>query len=311
MKKAGLILIICSLVAAFTIYAGAATEVTLNIITAPEVPEYSIQDMINRISSIRAYQFNVAYLQYSKEKYPEITVLPAYFFSKELVNEPQSFSVLAGSRMITENWKAFKCLTYQIPPNTYECGVYINNKTEKGKMDLFYRPFCPYGMKALIALLEYHQKEPRIISELNIVPLLKETDTGFTSNKDSLHQRYQMPGGFMELRETIRQLVIHEYMPDKLLEYIKYRQKNSIESPYWEKAVLKVGIKPETVSELYETRGETLLDRAMEARSKYQNISASPTYLWKNKYRYNYTSELLQQPAFKDIKIEIGNSKCR
>ncbi|MFC1478230.1 hypothetical protein ACFL57_02090 [Candidatus Margulisiibacteriota bacterium] len=310
MKKRIKIVLICLCVFVFAVAAHAKTEVTLNIITAPEVPEFTQKNMIARISSMPAYKINTVYIPYDQKKHPELTVLPAYYFSKELVKEPQTFRILKNGRLITENWKAFRCLTYQIPPNTYECGIYIN-KIKKGQMELFYRPFCPYGVKALIALLDYHQQNPKIISSLNVVPLVKEKEMSFKSSKISLHQRYEMPKGFMELKETVRQLVIYEYFPEKLLPYLKYRKKNNIRLPYWQDAAEKAGLIPETVSELCALSGEMLLARGIETRSRYPHISASPTYVWQNKYCYNYTSELLQQPIFKDLKIDIGNNKSR
>ncbi|MFH1429860.1 MAG: hypothetical protein ABIH39_08995 [Candidatus Margulisiibacteriota bacterium] len=307
MKKTP-IKILCAavIVIMLTINTPAARDVTLNVITGPRVPTFSVQYMLSVFTAIPSYNVHVVTAAYSAEKYPDLAVLPAYFFSQELADEKAVFNILQKNRMVTENRKTFGKIMYEVDQSSYGPGLYLKNKQIKGQMEFFYRPFCPYGTKALIALLEYRIKVPAAFSKIVLTPMVEEKTVSGSKKALTLIERFDIAEGLPELREVVHQMVISEYYPDQLLQYLKYLQSEQD----WQQAAKKAGLDINHIREISDLKEEEMLRQSATRYSKYE-AKYSPTYLWENTRRYNYSSELLQEPELKNIKIDFGNSKCQ
>ena len=284
----------------------AATAVDLHVITRPELPTVSQTVMLQRLSRLPAYNVTVITHNYRARDFPELEVLPAFFFSADLARETKIFRVLTRNRMVTENWTVLQKRMYEVPASTYDASLYPRNQRQPGALELFYRPFCPYGIQALKGLLALKQRQDSPLRKLVLTPIVQRLSEN--SETLALDQRYRMSGGLPEMEETIRQLVIYETRPDKLLVYLE--QRKQIQSSYWTRAARKAGLDGDAIVRMAEKRSIPLLENAA-LRSRQFHINASPTYLWENQRQYNYTRELLAEPAFKNLAIQSGKSQCR
>jgi len=284
----------------------ATTAIDLHVISQPGLPTVSQTVMLQRLTRLPAYNVTVITHNYEESDFPELAVLPAFFFSADLARETKIFQVLTGNRMVTENRTVFEKRMYEVPGSTYEVSVYLRNHRQPGTLELFYRPFCPYGIQALKGLLALKQRQDSPLRKLVLTPIVQQLSEN--SKTPALDQRYRMSGGLPEMEETIRQLVIYETRPDRLLVYLE--QRKQIQSSYWTNAARKVGLNSDAIIRLAEEKSIALLENAA-LRSRQFHIKASPTYLWENRQRYNYTQELLAEPTFKDLAIQSGKSQCR
>jgi len=286
----------------YSIALQATTAVDLHLITRPEVPTVSQTVMLQRLTRLPGY--NVTVITHNYSVFPELEVLPAFFYSADLAREKKIFQVLTRNRMVTENRTVFQKRMYEVPASTYDASVYLRNQRQLGTLELFYRPFCPYGIQALKGLLALKRHQNSSLRRLVLTPIVRKR-TG--KSGVALNQAYRMSGGLPEMEETIRQLVIYDTWPDKLLPYLL--QRKAIQSSYWTRAARKAGLDSDTIIRLVEKRSIPLLENAVR-RSQQFHIKASPTYLWENKRRYNYTQELLAEPVFKSLAIQSGKSQC-
>lgn len=116
-----------------------------------------------------------------------------------------------------------------------------------------------------------------------------------------------MSKGLPEIEETVRELVIYKYWPEKLLAYIQERAAN-LEFP-WAKAAQSANINIKELVKAVDTEGESLLEAGVKRNSKYR-IQSSPSYLWENQRLFNTTNDLIKLKEFKDLQLPNGTSKC-
>ena len=205
-----------------------------------------------------------------------------------------------------ENRNIFDRLMYEVVPETYDPSLYLKETPQAKILELFYRPFCPYGLQALKGLLSLKAQKNSPLKKLILTPLVYEGENSSKDSKD-LEESFLMSGGLAEIEETIRQQIIYDKWPNKLSAYLEARQ--NIRSSYWAGAAKKAGLDVNAITNIAQTRGAFLLGNGVK-RTKLFKIKASPTYLWGNQKRYNYTQELLSEPAFKGLKIPSGKESC-
>jgi len=87
--------------------------------------------------------------------------------------------------------------------------------------------------------------------------------------------------GTAELDEDIRQIIIQKYFPDKLAAYLEARNPD-YRSDTWQEAAVKAGLDIDALNK-HMPEGEALLASDYSETSAI-NVTASPTFLWENRY---------------------------
>ena len=152
----------------------------------------------------------------------------------------------------------------------------ICRKEIERKLDVFVMSQCPYGVKALDAMEEVLQYfGDQIDFDVHFIA------TALPNGKfKALH-------GQPEVDENIRELCAITHFPKdyKWMDYILCRNKN-IRSKDWQKCTGDNGIDTDVIRECFEgAEGKTLLREDIEM-AKGLGISASPTWLVNNKYKF-------------------------
>lgn len=161
----------------------------------------------------------------------------------------------------------------------------ICRKEIPNKLDLFVMSQCPFGTKALDAMKPILENFPDL--EFNIWMIATEGENG-TFN--SLH-------GQPEVDENIRELcaIAHYPKQNRYMNYIYCRNKD-IQSEDWEPCVEEAKMSVETMKECFEgEEGAELLSENIKLGNEL-GISASPTWLANNNYKFSgIDSAVVQQ----------------
>ncbi|MDD5614110.1 MAG: hypothetical protein PHQ54_03445 [Candidatus Omnitrophica bacterium] len=141
----------------------------------------------------------------------------------------------------------------------------IGREFKHGELGIFSMSLCPYGQKALVEAVGFIKKY-NLPVDLKLYFIADYKDGYFSS----LH-------GIDEVEENIHQLLIQRYWPDKLYGYFL-----SINKISRFQALGELGIPYNKIDSLRK-EGEALLKENIKTASGL-DISASPTFLWQNKY---------------------------
>ena len=144
------------------------------------------------------------------------------------------------------------------------------------KLDLFVMSQCPFGTKAFDAMEPILELFPDI--DFNVWMIATEGENG-TFN--SLH-------GQPEVDENIRELCAIEHYPKKhrYMDYIYCRNKD-IQSDEWESCAEEAKISVDVIKECFEgDEGKELLAENIKLGNEL-GISASPTWLANNNYKFS------------------------
>ncbi len=151
-----------------------------------------------------------------------------------------------------------------------ECSSNLVCRVEKkNKLDLFVMSMCPYGTRAMEAMVEVLDNFKDINFEIHYIA--DETQDG---SFQSLH-------GQKEVDENIRELCAMKYYPQSYLEYIGCR--NNDLNQDWQKCATGF---PKIKNCFDGQEGKNLLSQDIQLAEEL-NISASPTWLVNNKYIFN------------------------
>lgn len=143
----------------------------------------------------------------------------------------------------------------------------------KPEVELFVMSYCPFGVEAEKELLPWLDKKfgDRINFTLQFIASIEgseDSDNSETLKFRSLH-------GQLEVVENIRQVVIAEYYPQKLTDYVLCRADHLKES--WQICAQKVGLDIGKINHIVESNEGKRLFAENIKRSKALNISSSPT----------------------------------
>jgi len=230
------------------------------------------------------------------ERY-ELDLLPAY-----LVKKPKKKN---GNKkiedLVEQGFFVQKDNYYVMPSTVSKLGLYINRPSKRKKLDIFLMSYCPWGTKAanqVIDILKRNQGPDKVEIKFHYILSLnsEKTPENFGDFR-SLH-------GLGEVEEAARQLIIQKYFPDKIFDYVVERNKQ-ISSTLYYHAFHKTGIPEDFVRLKMETEGVELLLRNIDFVKEF-GITASPTFLWENRYMVDYEG-LKMIPGFGAMKIE---GKC-
>ena len=154
---------------------------------------------------------------------------------------------------------------------TLEC-----REEKKGELSVFVMSQCPYGVRALDAMKEVLDALGDGI-DFNIHYIADKTPTGFKA----LH-------GQAEVDENIRQLCAIKHYPKgrKYMEYIWCRNKD-IRGKDWQKCTGSNGIATDVIQKRFEGDEGKKLHEEDIAIAKALRISASPTWLANNRFKFS------------------------
>jgi len=112
--------------------------------------------------------------------------------------------------------------------------------------------------------------------------------------------------GQPEAEEDMRQLCVKKYFPEEFGDYLRLRNEE-VKSTLWEKPALGAGVDPaRIVACVYQEGQRLLLENSLKAREL--KISASPTFLWENRYLFFDAGRLNELPGMEDVEIELSGS---
>ena len=143
----------------------------------------------------------------------------------------------------------------------------------KPEVELFVMSYCPFGVEAEKELMPWLDKKfgGRVNFTLQFIASLEVSD----DSDDSETLKFRSLHGQLEVVENIRQVVIAEYYPEKLTDYVLCRADRLKES--WQICAQKVGLDIGKINHIVESdEGKRLFAENIK-RSKALNISSSPT----------------------------------
>lgn len=145
----------------------------------------------------------------------------------------------------------------------------------ENNLQVFIMSDCPYGREAVKALKEVKDNfEGSMDFEIHYIA--SETAEGFSS----LHGQY-------ELDENIVQLCALEHSPDEWFDYVHCRSTNGVRGVDWKTCGEESGIDVDAVEECFlSDEGAELLREDIQI-AQGLGVSASPTWLANNKYKFS------------------------
>ena len=143
----------------------------------------------------------------------------------------------------------------------------------KPEVELFVMSYCPFGVEAEKELLPWLDKKfgDRVNFTLQFIASLETSE----DSDDSETLKFRSLHGQLEVVENIRQVVIAEYYPEKLTDYVLCRADHLKES--WQICAQKVGLDIGKINHIVESNEGKQLFAENIKRSKALNISSSPT----------------------------------
>ena len=259
----------------------------------------------SRIVKVTSQMFSgveVKYLDYNskegKELYDKIGLvyMPMYVMEKKVEDDP-GFSRIEGALVDKGEYYA---ISPQAAGSTYDpgaeqctngvddngdgivdcddpkCAASLECREEKERnIDLFIMSDCPFGKKAVSGLKEALDNFGSEI-KFDIHYIANEAGGGFKS----LHGQY-------EVEEDIRQLCAKELLPDKYFNYIYCRSVNGIKGIDWNDCAKEAGLDTSAMRSCSEgEHGKELLRQDIKMVNDLK-ISASPTWLANNRYKFS------------------------
>ena len=197
-----------------------------------------------------------------------IKYFPAYFFAPDLKKNTELFTAFTQRGLITP---AADHYVFRYPgPREL-----IGQKPAPGELTLFVMSQCPFGVQAENTILQALKQ--KTLPENFRLKLRFIVRPG--AEKDS--PKWTSMHGTAELDEDIRQIIIQKYFPDKLAAYLEARNPD-YRSDTWQEAAVKAGLDIDALNK-HMPEGEALLASDYSETSAI-NVTASPTFLWENRY---------------------------
>jgi hypothetical protein len=221
-------------------------EFTFTVLTSKDAIMTNEVDIINSTKSIfPAMKLKIVDIstdegQMLKNSF-KITKLPAYIFD-EAVKDAHNFKNVKGSFVKEEKG-------YVISPDAVGASLDISKKRIPGKILLFYAPLSDEGNEGVVKVIEKIRNKPKgtLDPEFHYL-VFKDEDGNIVSRR-----------GVGEIEESIRQLVVKKYYPERFYDYIIERAKN-VGSSYWEDAALAVKLDPYEIKKIARSKeGQELL----------------------------------------------------
>ncbi len=154
-------------------------------------------------------------------------------------------------------------------------GALVCRKEIPKKLDLFIMADCPYGKMAVLSTKQLVENFGKNMN-LSIHYIASENNGTF----NSLHGPY-------EAEEDMRQLCVNKYYPDKALSYIQCRSNGSVRTDDYHKCLDKYGLDASKIDTCVNgNEGKQLMSNDIKI-ARQLDISASPTWLANNKYKFS------------------------
>ncbi|MBU1118588.1 thioredoxin family protein [Patescibacteria group bacterium] len=231
------------------------------------------------------------------EKY-KVRALPLFIFDED-VTKSRAFETYTQSELITKvsdddphyiltQSEGRKLFTRPVEENTLHVFVNAHN------------PLSVALEKELIErkrALEAAGEESFNLS-IHHVLLVEEDDEG------NVHMIMETPGGIPEIEESVRQIVIEKYYPDKYYDYLLKRAEN-LERDH-EEIMNELGIDPNQVELAAKNEGEALMRENAVLAFDLQ-VSSLPVFLWENQVIVLSVLDLQKIPFFERVGTTVSN----
>ncbi len=217
-----------------------------------------------------------------------VDVMPNTSLFKELFNYvPASFNTLPMYVMTgnVEKDASFPQIAHMVVRsdtffvfNPIIISEYVENIEEPGRVDVFVAPMCPYSLQFENMFFDNFLKDGKFVGNDS----MKVINFHYVVRKDE--KGYYMIHGPEEVDELRRQVVIRDFFPGSFLNYLACRAKNI--NAGWHICALEADVDTAKLMELVNTKSDSLLDEEIALMNEY-GISSTPTFIYKNKYRFN------------------------
>ncbi|MBN1646246.1 thioredoxin domain-containing protein [Candidatus Woesearchaeota archaeon] len=230
-----------------------------------------------------------------KQMYKELGLqyLPALLFEKDVIEAPaytqlERYLIPTGdyySLMVGASFDPTKEICDNSIDDTDngltdcddpDCEQAIECRPEIEKhVQLFIMSDCPYGREAVKALGQVLETFSDLDYEINYI--VSETAPG---QFNSLHGAY-------EVEEDMRQLCAKEQAPEDYFDYVLCRSTNGVNGKDWKDCAEQAGLDTDALAECTDgSQGKALLSANAKIGNALQ-ISASPTWMANNRYKFS------------------------
>ncbi|MBU1167578.1 hypothetical protein KKC60_04195, partial [Patescibacteria group bacterium] len=228
------------------------------------------------------------------EKY-QIKSLPVFVFEQN-VEKSQNFSrYISNSYLVKLAGDKNQYLLTQT-----ETRKILDREPQERKINLFVNAYNPSSIAIENALIKKKKQleaegKPSFDLEINHVLLTEQDEQG------NLKVKIDTPAGINETEETVRQVVIAKYYPDKYLDYLLKRNEN-LERDF-EEIMNEIGIDAAQVEFSTKNEGEGLTRDNAQLAFDLQ-ISALPVFLWENQVIVLSMDDLGELDFFSGLEID-------
>ncbi|OQA91553.1 MAG: hypothetical protein BWY26_00880 [Elusimicrobia bacterium ADurb.Bin231] len=234
-------------------------------------------------------------------KKEKLTFLPTFLVKKNDVKREEKLSQLNVAGLLVPSVSS----QYYVIPSTFVVyGFYPFNPVRNNELTVFVMSHCPWGSATMLQLLREKNRSLSSISDITVKfrYIVESSTYPAVSLTD-----FKAFNGLPEVEENIRQIIIQKYYPEKFLDYLEARS-SDVSSTLVYKAFEKASIPEQDVKDKIETEGVKLLCIEAELCRKF-GISASPSFLWENRYLLDL-DEFKLLPRFRRLNISVKGS-CR
>ena len=218
------------------------------------------------------------------------TTLPVYILSGN-AEKDASFPQIAHMVVRSDSYFVF---------NPIVISEYMENTEEPGRIDVFVAPMCPYSLQFENLFLRDFLSGGKIVGNDSF----KEVRLHYVIKKNG--KDYFMIHGPEEVEELKRQIVIREFFPDKFWDYLRCRAGNI--NAYWGGCAVSVGLDTLQVLNLVAEKSDSLIAEDMALMNEY-GVSSTPTFIYKNKYRFNSLRNFAQIIGW-ELKDNFEDGQC-
>ena len=241
-----------------------------------------------------------------------ITKLPAYIFSKG-IEKTKDFEGMSRSGFIEKKGEG-----YVVSSKGGGDAYYFDREQMPKRLDVFVMSQCPFGPEVANQLFKA-RSEGKMDKDINIgvhyilqerrLPDKLVTEMAKTDVHDMEKGQvvmYSSLHGQGELEEDIRQLCILKYWPGRFVDYLREKSKD-LKSSLWEGAAVESRIDPGMLNTCVYVEGKDLLLKNI-AFFKDLDASASPTFLWENKYLFTRPDMFKKLKGLENVDIKLRGS---
>lgn len=225
------------------------------------------------IAQLTGGEINKTLLNYQealgKEEFAgvDMSFMPVYLVEKKAELD-EKFAPFLERNILGQNEK------YIIFARQTRNGLFVTETDPalKNTLEVFIMTLCPYGLMA----------QNRILQAYNDDAIGKDIKIRFRHMaQDDGRGGFRALHGSPEWEESVRQLLIVNYYPNKYMKYLDLRNKDP-QSSDWPTALEGAGISLKKIRSEFDKTGKKLLREDINYGNKFM-VNSSPTYIWEGR----------------------------